>query len=105
MYNGWDDPAPNVLMPRSCTLKPPPGAPELLRILTPAILPDKALSTVGDETVPVNYSEFTVETALAKFERCTDEASPVTTTSSRFATLFCNSMVISLLSVVTSTFF
>ena len=71
--------------PLRLTLIPPPGAPELCRTLTPANLPFKAASSVWTGA-PTNSSPLTEATAFAAFLRLTEEARPVTRTSSPFNT-------------------
>jgi hypothetical protein len=68
--------------PRMRICAPPPGAPELVEMLAPAILPWSAFSTVCAGARCSSCAE-TTATALAAFWRRTEVVCPVTTSPSR----------------------
>ncbi len=74
-----------VETPRSRTCTPPPGAPEFVSIIAPAILPCTIFSIVSDGTRS-SSAAFTVATAFARLRRDTLVACPVTTISSSAST-------------------
>src|SRR5689334_5573273 len=88
MNNGCEFPTSEV-MPLNFIDIPPPGAPEFAEMFEPVTLPYNAPSSVGSTVVPTNSFDVTSETAFARFLLFTEEARPVTTTSSNLPTSSC----------------
>src|SRR3954469_10266621 len=89
MNSGWEL-ATSDVTPLSFTEIPPPGAPEFADTLEPVTFPYKAASIIGCTVVPISSFADTEETALARLLLFTEDANPVTTTSSNLPTSSCN---------------